>query len=288
VKADRSEREPGATVFHPSKRLGQNFLVDPNLARKLVEALGVEPGETILEIGPGEGVLTDRLLAAGAHVHAIEKDRRLADGLGQRFAGHERFHLHVGDALEVEPDFAATGLPTRLISNLPYSVTTPLLLRIVFWGLPLKRIVVTVQREVARRIVAREGKEYGRLSILLALYGKARILFDLSPQAFRPRPSVVSSALALEPDASRPAPQRGSVVERVVKAAFAERRKQMAKLLASSLGLTRARVDAVLAACGVAAQARAEEVSPEAFLRLATALQECVDASPEEEGGGGG
>ncbi len=280
MSSGRTERPPGGAEFHPSKRLGQNFLVDPNLARKLVEALGVTPGETILEIGPGEGVLTERLLAAGARVHAIEKDRRLADGLGQRFAGNERFHLHTGDALEVDPDFSVSGPPTRLISNLPYSVTTPLLLRIVFWGLPLARIVVTVQREVARRIVAREGKEYGRLSILLALYGKARILFDLPPQAFRPRPTVVSSALALEPDASRPAPRRGSVVERVVKAAFAERRKQMAKLLAASLGLGREQVAGVLASCGISAQARAEEVSPEEFLSLATALEACAGDGP--------
>lgn len=286
MNSGRTERPPGSAEFHPSKRLGQNFLVDPNLARKLVEALGVSPGETILEIGPGEGVLTERLLATGARVHAIEKDRRLADGLGQRFAGHERFHLHTGDALEVEPDFSVSGPPTRLISNLPYSVTTPLLLRIVFWGLPLARIVVTVQREVARRIVAREGKEYGRLSILLALYGKARILFDLPPHAFRPRPKVVSSALALEPDASHPAPQRGSVVERVVKAAFAERRKQMAKLLAASLGLGREQVAAVLASCGISAQARAEEVSPEEFLRLASALEACAGGGPGAGGEG--
>ncbi|MBI3892548.1 MAG: ribosomal RNA small subunit methyltransferase A [Candidatus Wallbacteria bacterium] len=258
--------------FRPSKALGQNFLIDPNLARKLVEALEVPPGGTVLEIGPGTGVLTERLLSAGAVVHAIEKDKRLAALLSEKYAGNAAFRLTVGDALEAEPEFEAGRLPARLISNLPYSVTTPLLLRIVFWGLPLERIVVTVQKEVAERIVSQRGREYGRMSVLIGLYGRAKKLFDLPPQAFRPQPRVRSSALLVEPDPSRPKLARGSWLERLVKAAFSERRKQMAKLVAAAAGRPRADVESAMAQCGIAVAARAEEVSPRQFLELAGLL----------------
>ncbi|MBI4868837.1 MAG: ribosomal RNA small subunit methyltransferase A [Candidatus Wallbacteria bacterium] len=248
-------------------------MVDPNLARKLVEALEVRPGMPVLEIGPGTGVLTARLLEAGATVWAIEKDKRLASLLEEKFGGEARFRLVRGDALEAEPEFCGAERPVRLISNLPYSVTTPLLLRIVFWGLPLERIVVTVQKEVADRIVSKGGREYGRLSVLIGLYGRSRKLFDLPPQAFKPRPNVRSAALLVEPDPGRPGLARGSFLERVVKAAFSERRKQMAKLVAATLGQERSAVVASMADCGIAETARAEEVGPSQFLALARRLE---------------
>ncbi len=266
--------------FRPSKALGQNFLVDPNLIRKLVASIDPVPPVRVLEIGPGRGALTAPLLEAGCQVTAVEKDLRLAEGLEERFKDWPDFRLIRGDALKVDLEEPGGEGPLRLLSNLPYSVTSPLLLKIVFSGLPFDRIVVTIQREVARRIVASSGREYGRLSVLIALYGKARKLFDLPGEAFRPRPRVVSTALQIEPARDGPALVRGSFLEGVVKAAFSERRKQMAKLVAGATKLERDTVEALLLECGIPARARAEEVSPAQFVELARRLERRLSGRP--------
>jgi 16S rRNA (adenine1518-N6/adenine1519-N6)-dimethyltransferase len=263
----------GPEDFQPTKARGQNFLVDPNLARKLVDALQIEPGDTVIEIGPGTGALTRHVLAKDVNVVAIEKDHRLVEFLTTELA-NPRFRLVPADALTV--DFASLGItgPARLISNLPYSITSPLVLKIITSPFTFTRVVVTMQKEVAERLVAPPGsRTYGRLSVVSAMAGGFTTLFDLPPTVFRPRPRVWSRALAYTPGPVDMTTYPGSWLEAVIRAAFSARRKQVAKALAEGLSCPRPAVVAALEAAGIAPTARAEELSWQAYQVIAKSLQ---------------
>jgi 16S rRNA (adenine1518-N6/adenine1519-N6)-dimethyltransferase len=259
--------------FAPTKARGQNFLVDPNMANRLVDAIEPKAGDTILEVGPGTGVLTERLLARGAHVIAVETDRLLAKHLREAFAGESRLTLIEADFLTVDLSFLKDRTPRKAISNLPYSITSPALFRLITSPAPFERLVLTMQKEVAERLAARPGsKAYGRLSVLVALCGRIDKLFDLPPAVFRPRPNVVSRAIAIRPGREMNG-FPGSHLERVIKAAFGMRRKQAAVALTAGLALPRERVNAALASAGIKATARAEEIAPPLYERLAAELE---------------
>lgn len=255
------------------KSLGQNFLLDLNLTRRIAREGCVEAGNTVYEIGPGPGGLTRALLEAGANVVALEKDSRavaaLAD-VSQAFPG--QLIVVEGDALKADE---ATLLPSepcvRIVANLPYNIATALLIRwlsVEAWPPFYASMTLMFQREVADRIVAKTGdKPYGRLAVLVGLRCTAKRLFDIPPRAFSPAPKVVSSVVQFVPKASGaevPVVKLGRVTE----AAFGQRRK----MLRQSLKRVFPSPESVLEDLGIDPTARAETLQPEQFLALAHKL----------------
>jgi len=267
----------------PTKKLGQNFVIDPNTVRKIVRAAGVEAGDRVVEVGPGLGSLTLGITETGADVTAIEIDHRLAAELPQTvrtmqpevFADPDaaRFRVIRSDALEVtaaqlrEPDGA---LPEVLVANLPYNVSVPILMHLLELIPELRAGLVMVQAEVGHRIAAGPGsKEYGSPSAKAAWYGEWRIAGNVSRRIFWPVPNVDSVLVGYQ----RRSEPRGTEAERVrtfelVNAAFAQRRKMLRQALQPVLGPLDATV-AVLEAAGVDPTARAEQLPVEAYLAIA-------------------
>src|SRR4051794_32679881 len=253
------------------KSLGQNFILDLNLTRRIARAAGRLDDATIVEIGPGPGGLTRALLAEGARrVVAIERDPRAIAALGEVAAHHPgRLQLVEGDALEL--DAAAFAQPPRkIVANLPYNIATALLLRWLDRIDQYESLTLMFQREVAERLVASPRQPaYGRLSVIVQWLTEPKILFDLPPSAFVPPPKVTSSVVRLTPRPEPLSPAAKPVLERVTAAAFGQRRK----MLRSSLKTLGAPVDALIAAAGLSPTARAEELSVADFCALARALQ---------------
>lgn len=260
----------------PTKKLGQNFVIDPNTVRKIVRLAGVEPGDRVIEVGPGLGSLTLGLLEAGAAVTAIEIDHRLAAELPHTVAAMQpeaaaRLSVIRSDALDVTPsDFADT--PAILVANLPYNVSVPILMHLLEIVPSLRAGLVMVQAEVGHRIAASPGsKEYGAPSAKSAWYGDWRLAGTVSRRIFWPVPGVDSVLVGY---ARRETPL-GSDAERsatfdLVNAAFAQRRKMLRQSLQPVLGpLDRA--VAAMEAAGVDPAARAEQLGIEDFLAIARA-----------------
>ena len=263
------------------KSLGQNFLLDLNLTRRIARAAGLLEGHAMIEVGPGPGGLTRALLMEGAEkVFVIERDARMIPALEEiaaRWPG--RLEIIEGDALETDMAAIARSadLPVRVAANLPYNVATPLLvqwLKTEPWPPWWLSLTLMFQREVADRITAAPGeKSYGRLAVLAQVRCRPRRLFDIPPRAFVPPPKVVSSLVRIEPLPEPKGPCDMATLERVTTAAFGQRRKMLRRSL-KSLGLSPERLEALLEAAGIAPTARAEEVSVEAFCRLAALLAE--------------
>ncbi len=258
----------------PKKALGQNFLFDLNLTGRIARAAGPLEGVSVLEVGPGPGGLTRALLAAGAErVVAVERDPRCLPALAEiaaRYPG--RLKIVEADAMTVEPGALLGPGPSRIVSNLPYNVGTALLTRWLgaeAWPPTWSSATLMFQREVADRIVAGTDTpaEYGRLAVLCGWRTRARILFEVSPQAFVPPPKVTSAVVLIEPRPD-PLPARMGTLERVTRAAFGQRRKMLRQSL-RALGHDPA---PLLAAAGLQGTMRAEEVPVEAFVALAAAL----------------
>jgi 16S rRNA (adenine1518-N6/adenine1519-N6)-dimethyltransferase len=255
------------------KALGQNFLFDLNLTRRIARAAGDLRNVTVVEVGPGPGGLTRALLAEGAgHVIAIERDARALPALAE-IAAHYPGRLTVveGDALAVDWAKLAPA-PLRIVANLPYNVGTPLLvgwLTAKTWPPFYDSLTLMFQKEVAQRIVAAPGSaDYGRLSVLCQWRATARKLFDVNRSAFTPPPKVTSSIVQLTPIASPALVCDVAALERVTAAAFGQRRK----MLRSSLRGCFDQPEAVLEALGLDATQRAEELPVAAFVRLAQKL----------------
>jgi 16S rRNA (adenine1518-N6/adenine1519-N6)-dimethyltransferase len=252
------------------KRFGQHFLLDLNLTRRIARAAAPLDAGTVVEVGPGPGGLTRALLLEGAaNVVAIELDRRAIDALRELEAAADgHLALVEADALEIEP--ASLGpAPRRIVANLPYNVSTPLLVRWLHAADDLADMVLMFQKEVVDRLVATpRSKDYGRLSVLAQHVCEVRRLFDIPPSAFVPPPKVVSSVARLTP---RPAADRLAdlrPLERVTAAAFGQRRKMLRGSLAGLFGDP----TAVLTDLGLSPTARAEELSVADFVRLAGRL----------------
>ncbi len=255
------------------KALGQHFLLDLNLTRRIARAVGDLARGTIIEVGPGPGGLTRALLAEGAgHVIAIEKDDRCRGALAELAAAYPgRLEVIAKDALDI--DVARLGAaPRRVAANLPYNVATPLL---IGWlkGLAAEPsafagLTLMFQKEVALRLAARpRRKDYGRLSVLTQWLTRVQLLFDVPPRAFTPSPKVTSTVVGLEPRGGPQFPAKVAALERVTAAAFGQRRKMLRQSL-KSLGVPTAEL---MAAAGIAETARAEELDVEAFCALARA-----------------
>jgi 16S rRNA (adenine1518-N6/adenine1519-N6)-dimethyltransferase len=265
------------------KDRGQNFLHDERLAAKLVRSAGVAPGDTVIEIGTGLGILTRALAACGARVVTIEVDAGLVRALRAEGALPESVELVHADAREVDLPalVAAAPGPVRVVANLPYAVATPLLRRLLDLARELAGWSVLVQREVAQRLVAAPGsRDYGSLAVLHALAARARRGLDLHPRCFYPVPAVVSTFVHLVPREGAPDPAELARIERLVRAAFATRRKTLANALKGALALPAAELAPALEAVGLAPGVRAETVEPAVWRRLATRLGAHLEADP--------
>lgn len=264
--------------FRPSRRLGQNFLLDENLLRAIVRDARVEPGMRVLEVGPGLGFLTRHLLAAGAHVTAVEIDPRLAERTEEAFAGHPGFELVRGDVLAGKHALAPPVLERiertgtwHLVANLPYAVSGPVLAIAASLPNAPRTMTVLVQLELAARVVAREGTDdWGPLSIRLQVGYEARILRRVPPDLFWPRPQVESALLRLEPRPDPlPAAERerlGSLVDRL----FQRRRQRLGRVLGEILGSGPAG-RAWSAQAGLTGDERAEDLPLATLRRLSAA-----------------
>ncbi len=268
-----------AAGIRPSKQRGQNFVMDPNTVRTIVGRAGVEPGQAVLEVGPGLGSLTLGLLEAGADVVAVELDRGLAEllplTLRARGVEESRYRLVHADALQVaELPSLAAGQPTALVANLPYNVATPILLTMLERFPSLRSALVMVQSEVVERLTAGPGSRiYGAPSAKAAWYGRAEHAGRISRQIFWPVPNVDSGLVEL---VRHPVPL-GDEAERaavfaVVDAAFAQRRKTLRAALAGWAG-SASRSEEVLRAAGVDPSARGETLDIDAFRAIARAAE---------------
>jgi 16S rRNA (adenine1518-N6/adenine1519-N6)-dimethyltransferase len=258
----------------PNRTLGQNFLVNKGALDRIVQTANVEPGDAVLEIGPGLGALTCRLVADAGQVVAIEKDPHFIDLLTTKMPA-PNFQLVRGDALKVSwQDLGLPELGVKVVANLPYSVSKPLLRRILEeWRPHLQSATVMVQREVADRLTAKAGTDaYGPMAIMAQLYCRARRVFDVSPGSFIPPPNVTSSVVHLE---MLPTPSLElhdeSFFWRVVTAAFGQRRKQLNNTL-RAVQPDKSILAASLAACGIDGQRRGETLPLAEFAALAKAL----------------
>ena len=269
------ERERGGRdrPFPPTlKRLGQHFLSDARILHRIADALELQGGETVLEIGPGRGALTDVLAERAGRLVAIELDAALAGLLRERYA--DRLHVEVlqQDVLTVELAAVAGG-PFVLVGTVPYYITTPILFHALQPPMP-RRAVYLVQREVADRIVAPPGIDaYGALSVNVQAVAEPRAVFGVPAGAFRPPPKVDSAVVRLDPSPDPViAPGEVEPFRRLVIASFGLRRKQMRRVLRTVRGLSAEEAEAVLAAAGIDPEARPETLSPADFAGVLRAL----------------
>jgi 16S rRNA (adenine1518-N6/adenine1519-N6)-dimethyltransferase len=256
-------------VSRAKKRFGQHFLHDPGTIERIVRAIAPQPGDRLVEIGPGRGAITAPLLDRAGAIDVVELDRDVLPALEARCRGRGELRVHLEDALEFDlRALRGAGPPLRLVGNLPYNISTPLLFRFVAQLDAIADMHFMLQREVVARMAAPPGgKEYGRLTVMLAPWVQVEPLFDIGTGAFSPPPRVVSTFFALRPHAAPPFPLADpSGYARVVAAAFSQRRKTLRNSLADLLDVER------IAAAGVDPQARAETLPPERFAALAAQL----------------
>ncbi|HEU5142620.1 MAG TPA: 16S rRNA (adenine(1518)-N(6)/adenine(1519)-N(6))-dimethyltransferase RsmA [Solirubrobacterales bacterium] len=248
-------------------RLGQNFLADPNLLDAIVRDAALAPDDVVLEVGAGEGVLTERLAEAARHLHTVELDRSLEPALA-RLATRPDVDLHWADAMML--DLAALEpKPTAMVANLPYSVATPVLLRTIEELPSLRSWTVMVQREIADRLRAPPGsRTYGSPSVLLQLACEVKLVRTVDPAVFRPRPRVESAILALR----RTGPGAGAATRELVRGAFAHRRKSLARSLDHLRPGSLDQVRAALRDLDLSENSRAEQLSPRDFQALSRRL----------------
>jgi 16S rRNA (adenine1518-N6/adenine1519-N6)-dimethyltransferase len=258
--------------LHASKRLGQNFLVDEAVVDGIVAAAGVKAGEAVLEIGPGIGTLTQGLLEAGARVVAVELDRRLVTVLAETLSGYENVRVVHGDILKIDILREMATVPFKVVANLPYYITTPILMLLLEQRIPATVLVAMVQKEVAARMVAAPGgKDYGALSVAVQYYTAPEIAFVVPPQSFVPAPAVESAVIRCVVRNRPPvALAEEAAFFRVVKATFAQRRKTLANALKGA-GLAPADTAAMLAAAGIDGGRRGETLSLAEFAAVANA-----------------
>ena len=255
-----------------SKKLGQNFLIKRGIVDEIVHAAELTPGEPVLEVGPGIGTLTQGLAQSGADVTAIELDRRLLEVLDTTLASYDNVRIVHGDVLKLDVPTIMNHKPFKVVANLPYYITTPIIMSLLESKLPIERLVVMVQKEVALRMVAKPGtKDYGALSVAVQYYTEPDIVLDVPPKSFLPAPAVTSSVIRC---VLRDKPPVDVIDEklffRVVKAGFAQRRKTFANTMKTT-GLSKDRIEELLAKDNIDGQRRGETFTLQEFADVANA-----------------
>lgn len=237
------------------KRFGQHFLLDSGVIDDIISAIGATADDTLVEIGPGQGAITEPLLNSGARLHAIELDRDLAAALRQRHAGSDRLTLHEADALSF--DVTELGNDLRLIGNLPYNVSTPLLFHLIDALPAIRDMHFMLQKEVVDRMAAEPGsKRYGRLTIMLGCHATVEPLFDVPPEAFSPPPKVWSAVVRIEPRRTGAFDiDDTALLSRLVAQGFSQRRKTLRNALRDIAP------ESALKAVGIDPGARAESIA---------------------------
>lgn len=267
--------------FTFSKALGQNFLIDPSVCPRMAAALEADDRTGVLEIGPGIGVLTKELSAVCGRVAAVELDRRLPDVLAETLADCPNVQVVPGDVLQMDlqalfADRFASCDRLQVCANLPYYITTPVLMRLLESELPIERLVVMVQLEAAKRLCAPLGtRDCGAVSAAVEYYTQAEILFEVGRESFYPSPNVDSAVIALTRRQQPPVQVTDEgYFFRVVKGAFLQRRKTLANSLNAALGVPKAELTALFQSLGLSATARAEQLTMSQMAALANALYE--------------
>ena len=255
-----------------SKKLGQNFLIKRGIVDEIVHAAELTPGEPVLEVGPGIGTLTQGLAQSGADVTAIELDRRLLEVLDTTLASYDNVRIVHGDVLKLDVPTIMNHKPFKVVANLPYYITTPIIMSLLESKLRIERLVVMVQKEVALRMVAKPGtKDYGALSVAVQYYTEPDIVLDVPPKSFLPAPAVTSSVIRC---VLRDKPPVDVIDEklffRVVKAGFAQRRKTFANTMKTT-GLSKDRIEELLAKANIDGQRRGETFTLQEFADVANA-----------------
>ena len=256
-----------------SKKLGQNFLIDARIVQGIVEAAEIEPGDRVLEIGPGIGTLTQGLAEAGADVTAVELDKKLPAVLKETLKAYDNVRIVPGDILKVNIPEIMGEAPFKVAANLPYYITTPILMTLLERRLPITHMVTMVQKEVAERMTAKPGSRiYGALSVAVQYYTEPEIVLDVPPRSFVPAPEVMSVVVSCrvrkEPAV---AVQDEKLFFRVVKAAFGQRRKTLMNALKGG-GFSKEAVRDALEQSGIDPTRRGETLTLEEFGRLADAF----------------
>ena len=259
----------------PSRSKGQNFLHDPAIVRRIAEASEIAPGELVLEIGPGLGVLTRELAARAGRVIAVELDRRLAAHLAG--AGIAGVDVVEADILATDVAVLTGGQRYVVVANLPYNIAAAVIEHLLSSPARPQRLLVMVQREVAERIVARPPK-MSILAVAVQFYGRPRVVLRVGPGAFIPAPKVESAVLRIDVAPEPPLPERAQAgFFRLVRAGFGQRRKQLANALAAGLRQPKATVEAALHEAGIAPERRAETLTVDDWLRLYRASRPLLD-----------
>ncbi|UCC79947.1 MAG: ribosomal RNA small subunit methyltransferase A [Candidatus Zixiibacteriota bacterium] len=247
------------------KRFGQNFLTDKRVADKIVDAAGIEPGDEVLEIGPGKGILTERILDAGANLTAVEIDRDLIPGLMERFGDSRRFNLLENDIIKIELA-SLNKSDLKIVGNLPYNISGALMEWLIENHRMIRLALITVQKEVADRIRAGPGgRDYGSLSVLIQMFFAVSRLFDISPGSFFPKPKVKSTVIKLVPDLKLDSDIGYDSFKRFIYTCFARKRKTLVNSLKSSGDYDKDAIEKSLVSLGKSTDIRAEQVSGREF-----------------------
>lgn len=261
--------------FSFKKRFGQNFLIDSHVLDKIIRGAEIGKEDAVLEIGPGIGTLTQALCEAAGEVTAVEIDRDLIPILEKTLAAYDNVRIINEDILKLDLS-AISEKPLKVVANLPYYITTPIIMGLFESGAPLLSITVMVQKEVADRMQAAPGgKDYGALSLAVQYYAEAEIIANVPPNCFIPRPGVGSAVIRLTKHTAPPVqPKDEKFMFRLIRAAFAQRRKTLVNTLRndSSLSYSREQLETVLAAMGLPAAVRGERLSLAEFAELSDQL----------------
>lgn len=263
--------------LHMSKRLGQNFLIDAGIVQGIVDAADIQPGDKVLEIGPGIGTLTQALCEAKADVTCVELDKRLPEILSHTLEAYDNVRIIQGDILKVNISEIMGSGPFKVVANLPYYITTPIIMALLEKHLPITDIVVMVQKEVAQRMAANPGsKTYGALSVAVQYYTIPKIALYVPPRSFMPPPEVDSVVVNCK---VRPQPAVDLIDEkmffRVVKAAFGQRRKTLNNAL-KSMGVDKNTIADILTRAGIEPSRRGETLTMEEFAAISNILSQAT------------
>ena len=259
--------------IHMSKKLGQNFLIDETVVNNIVNAAEIEEGETVLEIGPGIGTLTQALAEAKANVIAVEIDNKLPAVLAKTLEGYDNVRIVHDDILKVNIRELVEDKPFKIVANLPYYITTPIIMGILEQKLPVTRLVTMIQKEVADRMIAKPGKkDYGSLSVAVQYYTEPEIVALVPPKSFIPSPAVDSVVISCK---VRPQPAVKVNSEKmfftIAKGGFAQRRKTLSNSLKTT-GIPADRIKGALESAGIDGNRRGETLSLQEFADIANNL----------------